>query len=413
MLNFLVYCVVLLLPLYLVRFSIFGIPTNVVEVLVGVTFILWFFQLKKDSELLSLPKIYWLSFLLIFLGITLSTLLNTEKIHALGIIKGWFVIPFAFFLILFEWIDSETKKERILRSLLVSSSGVALISLCYLLANQLTFDGRLKAFYLSPNHLAMFLVPGILIGFFFLMQTIVLKRKLDLTFYFPLGGLIILLIALYFTFSYGAWLALFSALFLTLILTGLIGGRQKIYVFFATATVMILLFSSQLTHQKLTTLVSGDERSSLASRMMIWESTWKIGMDNFVWGIGPGNFQARYLEYQKYFPPYLEWAVPQPHNLYLAFWLQGGILGLSGFLLLAITWTKQLLHALKNKKGSFQEASVLAVMLSILIHGLIDTPYWKNDLALVFWIALALGFHACRQAGGLISSPAPNDRDVD
>ena len=27
-------------------------------------------------------------------------------------------------------------------------------------------------------------------------------------------------------------------------------------------------------------------------------------------------------EYQKHFPPYLEWAVPQPHNLYLAFWLQ-------------------------------------------------------------------------------------------
>jgi len=30
-------------------------------------------------------------------------------------------------------------------------------------------------------------------------------------------------------------------------------------------------------------------------------------------------------------------------------------------------------------------------MIYILLHGLIDTTYFKNDLAVVFWLAVALG----------------------
>ena len=56
---------------------------------------------------------------------------------------------------------------------------------------------------------------------------------------------------------------------------------------------------------------------------------------NPLFGIGPGNFQNKYLEYQKYFPPYLEWSAPQPHNIFLAFWLESGLLGLAGFVIIA------------------------------------------------------------------------------
>ena len=30
-----------------------------------------------------------------------------------------------------------------------------------------------------------------------------------------------------------------------------------------------------------------------------------------------------------------------------------------------------------------------AYLIYTIIHGLIDTPYFKNDLAIVFWLALA------------------------
>ncbi len=30
-------------------------------------------------------------------------------------------------------------------------------------------------------------------------------------------------------------------------------------------------------------------------------------------------------------------------------------------------------------------------MTALLIHGLVDVPYFKNDLAMLFWIIYALG----------------------
>ncbi len=34
---------------------------------------------------------------------------------------------------------------------------------------------------------------------------------------------------------------------------------------------------------------------------------------------------------------------------------------------------------------------LVAVMMLFLVYGLTDTPYFKNDLALSFWLVLALG----------------------
>ena len=33
----------------------------------------------------------------------------------------------------------------------------------------------------------------------------------------------------------------------------------------------------------------------------------------------------------------------------------------------------------------------MASMAALLVHGLVDVPYFKNDLALLFWIIYALG----------------------
>jgi len=59
---------------------------------------------------------------------------------------------------------------------------------------------------------------------------------------------------------------------------------------------------------KMQNLMHMDSRSSLASRVMIWHSAGKIIVDNPIMGIGPGNFQNKYLEYQKmikrFLPPF-------------------------------------------------------------------------------------------------------------
>ena len=197
----------------------------------------------------------------------------------------------------------------------------------------------------------------------------------------------LILLALCFTYSYGAWLAVFFALFFTIITA----VHQKKFLFiglFFVIAVTILVF--QFNTSKFSNLINFSQRSSFASRIMIWDSSILMIKQNPILGIGPGNFQSVYLSLQKYFPPYLEWAVPEPHNVFLAFWLQAGFLGLIGFLLLLFFVFKKLFGIIKNKKDPFLAAPLLGFFIYTVLHGLIDTTYWKNDFSFLFWICIFL-----------------------
>ena len=145
--------------------------------------------------------------------------------------------------------------------------------------------------------------------------------------------------------------------------------------------------------EKWQSLFSFEERSSLSSRIMIWKAGERILEDTFPVGIGTGRFQEVYLKYQIFFPPYLEWAVPQPHNFYLALLLETGLLGFVGVLLLMQSFFSHLQGFISRETGGRKELAVLLVslMLIYLLYGFFDTPYFKTDLAFLFWLLLSLG----------------------
>ncbi|MCX6765405.1 MAG: O-antigen ligase family protein [Candidatus Moranbacteria bacterium] len=392
---------ILLIPAYLIRFSVFGIPTNLLEILVLVVFISAFLSKQKIDykEFYKQNKVYFFGILLVIAGLFISTVVSGHYRIGFGIIKGWFIIPLVFSWVLIKEIKKKEDLENILKWLYLGIFGVAAISLIYYFQGNVTYDSRLKALYLSPNHLAMYLTPGIIIGIYLIQNTIsqltgesykemrllAYTGKSYHSLFFNTISFLIILSSLYLTYSYAAWVAVI----LSLIITALFGKRKLSKKFVLIGAIIILLIiMSQWNTEKMENL-KNFSRSSLESRVIIWQSATKILKDNVIWGIGPGNFQNIYLEYQKYFPPYLEWAVPQPLNLYLAFWLQSGIFGFIGFLILIIKWMHE---TLKNEKNSLFliEAVLLGIMLYILIHGFIDTPYWKNDLAVIFWIIFSL-----------------------
>jgi uncharacterized membrane protein (DUF485 family) len=63
------------------------------------------------------------------------------------------------------------------------------------------------------------------------------------------------------------------------------------------------------------------------------------------------------------------------------------MLGLVGFVMLLIVWGGRVL--VKKEKDIAWMMSV-AILLYFILHGLIDTTYFKNDLAVVFWANLLL-----------------------
>lgn len=373
----LVYLTVVLLPAYLIRFAILGIPTNALEMLILIIFICWLIKMDCGPISSLEQKKYAIPIGLILLGFILSASIGKNYSVGLGIIKSWFFFPLLLVFLISQLIEKD-RLINVFKAFYLSAFLVAVASLGYLFSGRLTYDGRLAGFFNSPNYLAMYLAPAIIV----LAQNA--KRKtqnhsLKLK-TFVYSSAIILLVALFFTHSYTAWAAIaISLLVVEITQKKQIKIDKRIWL---TIFIILMFFLVQLKTTKFNDLVKYNSRSSLASRVMIWRSAGKILSDNWIWGIGPGNFQNKYLEYQKYYPPYLEWAVPHPHNLYLAFWLYGGILGFFGFISLLAVWFWEML----KKREDLLKFVALGVMLYILIHGLFDTTYFKNDLAIIFWL---------------------------
>lgn len=394
----LIYFTIFITPLYLVKIGIFGLPSNILELAICVVFFRWILE-KYPSFQFKIQKNFYsntIAILLIFSGLFASTLANQNYRVGFGIIKGWFFIPLIFGLIVYKTIRTKNDIRKILKCIFYSASATSIIGIFYLISSNLTFNGRLQIFFLSPNHLAMFLSFGFLIGFYLVKEKI-FKKNMDNNFIFYSSLFFCIAIALYFTYSYAAWLSIAAGLSVAHIFSSKNKKRLLSAIFLIIACVS-LLFYFQFGNQKFQDFKNFSDRSSSASRLMIWSSAWKIGSDHWFWGIGSGNFQTEYLEYQKYFPSYLEWAVPQPHNLYLAFWLQSGLIGFFGFIFLIFLWFRSLLSAFKKQKDGLVLAAILfSLMLSLLFHGIFDTPYWKNDLSFLFWIIFFLGISLAKK----------------
>jgi O-antigen ligase len=99
-----------------------------------------------------------------------------------------------------------------------------------------------------------------------------------------------------------------------------------------------------------------------------------------------------------------------PHNLLLNFWTELGLVGAMLFVWVIFKFIFIGLKIIRNKKlpvplrlarpgeiGNSEEGAnnylvygLVGAMVVILVHGIVDVPYFKNDLAILFWVLVAM-----------------------
>ncbi len=375
-LSGLILSTIFLLPAYVVRFEILGVPTNVPELLALVTIAvsIWHLifgkaRLALGPKLLALFRKYkseFLGFGLLLLGLGLSTAFSADVRASLGAIKGWFLAPFLFALVIrlaHATSNIQHATYKIWAALSASGVVLALISLGYALLGQLTYDGRLRAFYDSPNELGMVLALTLTATLWFVQHAPYNMQQ-------KIGLALPQVLALLLTQSEGSILAAIVGGVAIFLLPRLKSLDEKVLKKCCMVLVVCYVIASIALTTQLHNFIAPGERSSLASRAMIWQAAWDIGKDNWLFGIGPRQFQAKYLEYQPKYPPYQEWAAPEPHNLLLALWLSAGLVGLIGFLIL------------------IYRSGLNPIVLAVLVLGLFDTPIFDLTTSTLFFIAI-------------------------
>jgi hypothetical protein len=405
--NNLFFILPFLFPTYLVKFNLpIGGSINLLDILLLSLIIFLAFNalIKKYQSFLNHiqgNKLFLLLLALFIFGLLLSYILNlnqTNWLNGMGIIKSFYFLPIAFALLVdfFEYdLFQQTLKvcknrpSRSVSSFFLwfltgyfsYSSLLALIGIIYLLSHNLTYDNRLAIFFDSPNQLAMALAPSIIIGLSFIQNKSRASRNLRIL--IALLSLVQFFILLK-TQSLGAVVGLvFAAAFL------IFKRKQKAIFSFAMALSLLsifLIFNASfflnLAHYQ-----PNIPATAIDSRLAIYQASEKMIKNDFFFGIGPGNFQKAYLDNQKYFSPYPQWAVPHAHNLLTNFWLETGLLGLLSFLaILCLVYKKT---SPKEDETRIYVITCVGILIYLLVHGLFDTTYWKNDLAIIFWLTIA------------------------
>ncbi|MFA9262326.1 MAG: O-antigen ligase family protein [Undibacterium sp.] len=338
--------------------------------------------------------------LIFFSGILLSAGLNTDFPASLGKVKSFYLLPILFALALALFLEKGMEIRSLLRFWTIGSVTASIAALLAASNGWLLYDGRLAGPYTSANYLALLVAPGCLLSiFFFLTEETKRAKWLAAIAVVSTGS------ALFLTHSYATWAAFIASLLFGTVFSALhrlrLGRKEWIGLLLASGVIIGLLFFESGT-EKWSQLVSADPRSSLASRQMIWQVAVDIATDNPWFGIGTGNFQSKYLEYQNRYPAYLEWAVPTPHNLPLHFWLEGGLLTILSWLGLLGLLGSRVWRMLCSIEGGEKRLSIVlsaSLVLFYVAYGLVDTPYMKNDLTLALWGSIGLLVASLRLKG--------------
>ncbi|MFQ3681212.1 O-antigen ligase family protein [Roseiflexus sp.] len=142
------------------------------------------------------------------------------------------------------------------------------------------------------------------------------------------------------------------------------------------------------------TLRGGPGGGSTDARLLLWRESlaylqqhpFGLGLDQFYYFHNP-EFGRSLID-----PSLLgtsEAYAAHPHNLILDAWINTGPIGVIAFGWLMLRFFRNAIGALRERRDLLA-LGALAAMSAALVHGLVDRFYFVPDLAITFWVLIAL-----------------------
>jgi len=380
--KYLIALIGLSLPAYLLRFELSGIPTTALEILIYLVFILGLINIRKAQKFDS--KLWW-PIGLWLLSALVAVCIAPDKRVALGQFKAFFLDPIMVFWLVVSFIKIKDL-VWVIGGLFGSAMIVSVHALWQKITGALTPDGRVVGIFgYSPNYLALFFAPVIV---WQIVHILSLKKKTALLVVSYSLLILINIAALYFSGSRGGSLALAGGLAAYLVLTYWEAIKKKVWLKIIIGLVIAgsLTAAGWILRPDFSLSPNSGSRtvSSNNIRWQIWGASLELGQLQPVLGVGLGNFQNAFTELTRdraNFPEYISpWALT-PHNWFLNIWLVLGIPGLIAFI-----WLIVIFFRLGQKNPNPLAKILMATMVAMILQGLVDTPYFKNDLSVIFWL---------------------------
>lgn len=380
--EFGLYFTVLILPLVSFRYVIlvfgFTVISFIFKVLTVENFTFKRMPIKYSITLFLVP--------LFFAALTSFTLL--QSIVRLIV----YLIAFLFLFISINLIDSKQKLYYLIIAVIISATIVGLYGLYQYKAGielkEIWIDQeqnpdiqiRIISTFDNPNILAEYLILTIPITFALLYNSNSPLKKL-----FFLLGIVVQGICILLTYSRGGWLGLFLAMLIFAIFVD-----RKLLSLYVMGGIGLIIVNPKSIITRLSTIVSLED-SSNAYRIPLWKASIHMIRDFWLNGIGLGIDAFRAI-----YPQYMMQGIvaAHSHNVFLQLFVEAGLFGLIGFIAFVLNSIRMNFIAfVKGMDIKIRRIgiSVIASILGLLLHGLVDYVFFSNRIIMMFWVLISIG----------------------
>lgn len=366
------------LPAYLIRWRVGMFPTSALEVFLFLTVAVWFWERRLNGVREGWQRMdAWCRPTVAWLFVTLAAVLVAPSWwHALGLWRAYVLEPLVVFLMIADMVREQKDADGLRRNVFLIAIFLAAWAAIQFATGfgiphpwdvPISLGRRATGPFPYPNALALFIVPVAVYAFASWMQKM---RALELIAW--TSGLAAILLAK----SDGGLVAMMAAMWIAIML------RRRTRLF-GTVCVMIalaLIWFVPFLHASVLRELSFQGWSGKV-RLILWKETWLMLKDHWFFGAGFGAYPSVIAPYHR--ATFIE-IFQYPHNILLNLWSEVGLLGIAAFAWIVATWAH-----VANRLARSRTFAFLPVF-ALLVHGLVDVPYFKNDLAVLFWILAAL-----------------------
>ncbi len=404
--NFALYFIFILLPTYRVQFGILGFPMNLLSAFIWIIVFVWFIRNFRNialslKGLFSRPKetimgqnifgnFKW-PIILILISAFISVLVSYDTTKALGLFKSYFLESLFLFVVVVSAIKDKKQFKKIVYSLGVLGILIFILSLYQKLTGNFTFsttgiieDNRVISFFGYPNANGLILVPIFFLNLLNLLQ----DKKL----YLKVFNVLVFLtafITVFWSKSESAIIAMISGLLIFACFKLI--NNKKFFYFVSFSIILVSLLFPYVIKSPQTVDVPGSKNYSIKEKLLLqdlsgqirrnmYDETKQLLKEKSFFASGLNGFQNDSIKYHKY--DYIEIFL-YPHSIFMNFYVSLGLFGMLGFLWLTVNLIRFTIT--KYFSGSRDQIFILLTMLAIIIQGIVEAPYFKNDLSIVWW----------------------------
>ncbi len=380
-----------LAPAYVVRWKVGPLPTTLLEVALLATVAVFALETIQQGSSFEWRGPLTAPAILFIIAGAISVVVSGDHRGALGLYRAYFLEPAAYFLIVAAIAWTPRRAGLILLGFAAGGTVVAVSNAAVVLdaVRHHTLDLSITPpvlIYQTANAVALYLIPLVAMSAAILVHGRGRPERW-------LSGLFLGLAvpACLLSFSRGGYLAL-AALGIGLALSH---RWAKVLV---PGAVLLLLAVSQvpLIRQRIDYELHFLPGNTLDFRIRVWGQTLRMLSHHVVLGIGLSNYQAAMGPFWQDLP-----RVIYPHNIVLNFWAATGLLGLAAFGWLVIRAFFLGWRGWRRHQAAWRpfDLGVMLALVAMVVHGLVDVPFFKNDLSLEFWALLAILWAAHRWSG--------------